>query len=205
MERRRQQPVGAFARARANASTGCQAGFTFIELMAVIAIIGMLSAIVFSSMDGMTSRGQLNEAARTFGNTVVYIRDLAGLQSRELWIEVDLREQAWRIVDPPSVTDVPDPDDREELTDYGEWRRLDPQVFLDEISFSRSDVETGGIVVLHFAANGELSPSGFVAYFRHEELPEDDGVSVEVTGLTGLVSFHRGRVVAEEIRDADDF
>ena len=54
-------------------------------------------------------------------------------------------------------------------------------------------------------ANGEVTPSGFVAYLYHEDVGEDDGISVELTGLTGLVAFHLGRIEPEEVRDGEDF
>ena len=36
-----------------------------------------------------------------------------------------------------------------------------------------------------------------------EKLPPDDGLSVETSGLTGIVSYHRGRIEAEEVRVMD--
>lgn len=180
-------------------------GFTFLELMAVVTIMGLLSAIVVANLDGLTDRSTLNASARALGNTVLGVRDMATLQGRTSLVEIDVGNQRWRTVDPPSAADVPDPDDRREQTVFGSWYEIPEGVVLDSLEFSRSDVERRGIVEIAFDADGQLTPAGFVAYFRHEAIDEDDGVSLEVTGLTGLVDYARGRRRSEEVRDEDDF
>ena len=52
---------------------------------------------------------------------------------------------------------------------------------------------------------GEVSPSGFVVFLVHENLKEEDGISIEVSGLTGIVDYHPGHFKSEEIRRAEDF
>lgn len=194
---------------RLRARHPASAGFTFIELMVVIAILGLMSALVVGNLDGLTSRSQLRATSRAFGNLLLSVKDQAVLQSRDLTIEVDLREQRWRVVDAPSPTDVPDPDDREEQTFYGSWQTPGDGIELVSIEFSRSDRETRGTLLLTFGPDGQLSPSGFVAYFKREDEDarnEDEaGVSVEVTGLTGLVDYKQGRVRSEEVRDPEEF
>ena len=180
------------------------AGFTFLELMAVIALVGILAAIVVANLDGLTDRSSLNASARALGNTILAIKDTATLQGREIWMEIDVGNQRWRIVDPPSATDVPDPDDRAEATWYGPWQTPSEGVVLDNVQFSRNDVEKRAVLEIGFDADGQLVPAGFIAYLRHENLPEEDGVSVEVTGLTGLVDYSRGPRQSEEVCEADE-
>lgn len=180
-------------------------GFTFIELMIVIAVIGLMSAVVVASLDGITDDSRLAASARELGNTILTVRDIAASQGRELSIEIDVDEQRWRTVDVPSPTDVPDIRDREEATWYGEWQTPQDGVTLESLEFSRSDVNKRGLVTITFDADGQLSPAGFVVYFRHENQSEDEGVSLEVTGLTGLVDYVKGKKTSEEVREPDDF
>lgn len=180
-------------------------GFTFIEMMIVVAILGLLSTIVVANLDGLTDESSLSGAARELGNTILSLRDLASTQAREISLEIDVDNGRWRIVDVPSPAEVPDPADREEATWIQEWQRPPDGVILDSLEFSRSDVSRRGAVVITFDAEGQISPAGFVVYFRHVNLHEDDGLSVEVTGLTGLVDYAKGRVRSEEVREADDF
>lgn len=182
-----------------------RAGFTFIELMVVITVIGLMAGLVVANLDGLTDRSSMNAAARRLGNQILQLRDQAVLQSRELLLEIDVEKQRWRVVDVPSPTDVPDPDERREMTFESSWDVVDDGVIFDSLEFSRNDVNRRGVVTLSFDAEGQLSPSGFVAYFRHESIPEDDGVSVEVAGLTGAVNYVRGRARSEEVREASDF
>lgn len=183
-----------------------RAGLTFLELMIVIAVIAFLSVMVMANLDGLTNESRVSAAARNFGNTLLTLRDTAALQARELSLEIDVDESRWRMVDVPSPMDVPDPEVRREKTWYGDWTVLPEGVVLASLEFNRRDVERRGVVTVSFDADGQLAPAGFIAFFRHEEAEDDeDGLSVEVTGLTGLVSYVAGKKRSEEVRDPDDF
>ncbi len=180
-------------------------GFTFLELMVVIAILGLLASLVTANLDGITASSRLDGAARSFGNLVMTMHDVATLRQHDLTLEIDGENQRYRTVEVPSATDVPDQRDREEQTIWGDWTTMPQGILLREVAFSATDVERGATVNVTFAATGELTPSGFVVFFARDGAPDEDGVSVEVSGLTGLVAYHRGRFQAEEIRRAEDF
>ena len=58
-------------------------GFTFIELMIVIAILGLLATVVVANLEGLTDDSSLSSSARELGNTILGVRDLATTQARE--------------------------------------------------------------------------------------------------------------------------
>ncbi|MCG3135080.1 MAG: hypothetical protein HMLKMBBP_02583 [Planctomycetes bacterium] len=181
-------------------------GFTFIELMVVITVIGIAASLSIGKLDGLTSQSRLRATSRAFGNMLLGLRQQAVIQSRELAVEIDVREQRWRIIDRPSPTDFPDPDDREERTWRAEWDGPADGVVLEDVAFARDDVQRSGVFEITFDGDGQLSPAGFVAWFREEGVESDEeGISVEVTGLTGVVDYVKGRKRAEEVRDPDDF
>jgi len=180
-------------------------GFTFVEMMVVIFVLSLTAALVVVNLDGITARSELSATGRDLGNKLLFLRDLSIVQGRELALEIDFADQRWREVDRPSPSDVPDERDREDETFYGSWYDVPRGVVLEELSFGRGDTESHDSVEVSFSAQGELFPSGFVAYLRHDQLPEDDGLSVEISGLTGIVSYHRGRIQAEEVREESDF
>jgi len=183
-----------------------QKGFTFLELMTVIAILAILSALVVANMDGLMTSSQLSYAARALGTELQDIRDIAALQGREISMEIDLDKTRWRVVDVPSPSEVPDAKDREEATYYTEWFVPDPGIHLSELAFGRDDVHTSGVIKVSFDANGEVVPGGFIAFFTSDDMEEEaDGISVELTGITGMVAFYGGKVEPEETRDAEDF
>jgi type II secretion system protein H len=180
-------------------------GFTFIELMVVIAILALLASIVVVNLDGISAPTKVRGAAREIGNEVLQLKTAAALHGHDLSIEIDVDNQRWRIIDQPSVTDVPDVKDREEKTFYGDWTIPPQGVRIIDVAFSATDVDRSGTTIVTFHGDGEVEPSGFVAFLNHESLPEDEGMSVEVSGLTGLVAYHDGHFKAEEIRKAEDF
>lgn len=199
--------AGALPRAvRVRPGSAQRGGFTFIELMVVITIIGFMSAVAIGRMDGMTNRSRLRATTRALGNLLLSVKQQAVVQGRELTVEIAPKDQRWRVVDIPPATDYPDPDEREERTYYGPWEEPAEGVVLEELSFSRSDVQRSGSVRITFDSDGQLSPAGFVVFFRDQESDDDDeGITVEITGLTGLVEYYDGRKKSEEVRDADDF
>mgnify|MGYP001306440393 CR=1 FL=1 len=180
-------------------------GFTFIEMMVVVAILGLLSALVVVNLDGVTAHSQLSRSARDLGNKLQFLRDVAVVQSREMGLEIDIEHQRWREVDRPSAAEFPDPDEREDETFYGSWYEMPDGVSLEEVAFGRHDAEVDSRFELSFNERGELFPSGFVAYLTHEKLGPERGLSVEVSGLTGAVDYRDGHVEAEEVRDENDF
>ncbi len=180
-------------------------GFTFIELLVVIAILALLASIVVANLDGMSAPTKLRGAARAMGNQMLQLKEMAAIQGRPLSMEIDVEHNRSRIIAVPSENDVPDAKERENQTIYGDWDESPLGVQIVDISFSSTDVERGSSTIVTFEADGEVSPSGFVVFFRHESLPDEEGVSVEVSGLTGLVAYHDGKIKAEEIRRAEDF
>ena len=190
-------------RAPARPSRG--AGFTFIELMVVIAILSLLASIVVVNLDGMSAPTKVRGAARELGNEVLALRQMSALHGRDLTLEMDIDNNCWRIIDRPSANDVPDERDREEKTFYGQWTKPPEGVKLVDVARSETDVSSDGTAWVTFHGDGEIEPAGFVAFLNHESLDEEEGMSVEVSGLTGLVAYHEGHVKAEEVRKAEDF
>ena len=180
-------------------------GFTFVEMLVVIFVLSLMAALVVTNLDGVTARSELSRAGRDLGNKLLFLRDLAIVQGRELSLEIDIDNGRWREIDRPSVVEVPDEDDRAEQTFEAPWFEPSPDVTIEQLAFGKADVETGRTIEVTFTETGELFPSGFVVYLRHARLPPDDGLSVEVSGLTGIVAYHRGRVEAEEVREDHDF
>lgn len=172
--------------------------------MVVIAILALLASIVVVNLDGMSAPTKVRGAARALGNEVLTLKQMSALHGRDLSLEIDLDHRCWRIIDRPSVTDVPDARDRDEKTFVGDWTATPDGVRIVEVSRSDSDISLDGTWTVTFHGDGEIEPSGFVAFFNHESLEEDEGMSVEVSGLTGLVAYHDGHVKAEEIIKAED-
>ena len=51
------------------------AGFTFIELMVVIAILALLASIVVVNLDGISAPTKVRGAAREIGNEILQLKE----------------------------------------------------------------------------------------------------------------------------------
>lgn len=180
-------------------------GFTFVELMVVIAIIALLASVVVANLDGISAPTRQRGWARQIGNQILELKEAAMVQNRPLSVEFDRDQGAWRIVDVPSETAVPDENARKEQTYRSDWELPPDGVFTDGPFFASTDAQNSGTAVVTFNGDGEVQPSGFVLYVRRDQQREDDWITIEVAGLTGLVSYHDGKLAAEEIRKPEDF
>ena len=92
-------------------------GFTIIELIVVIALLGIIATIVVPNLDNFSPRYKLRSAARTVGQTVAWARSLGGGIGREYVIRYRLEEDTIEILLPPEEDEDPnmDFDSRESL------------------------------------------------------------------------------------------
>ena len=78
-----------------------QAGFTFLELVLVVTVIGILFTISFMSLGGMTPKYRLRAAARELGATIEQTRLMA--VSRGEWLGIHY------VFDPPPTAEDAEP------------------------------------------------------------------------------------------------
>lgn len=180
------------------------AGFTFIELAAVIIIMGMLLLLVMPSMDGLTVRLRLQSAARRLASESSLARSQAILTGRTYGLRYDLDNNRFWVALPKTgeddLTYFSEQDG--EFVEHGrastsEWY-LPKGVRFKDISFGDEAHQSGLIYV-------EVPPfgSGF-AHLIHLESVDGDEQTVEVNGLTGLAEIHRGYKVIEEYHEEPD-
>lgn len=84
------------------------AGYTVIELMIVLVILGLLLATTVVNLDGISPRYRLRGAARELGSTINWARSLSGGTGRTYTLHYDLDNRAYWIIEPPGPEDDPD-------------------------------------------------------------------------------------------------
>lgn len=85
-------------------------GFTLIELIVVVTILGVLASFVVPNLDGVSPKYRLRSAARTVGQNIGWVRSLgAGIGSEHV-LRYDLAENTFTIILPPEGDDDPDLD-----------------------------------------------------------------------------------------------
>ena len=176
------------------------AGFTLVELMVVIIVIGLIGGIAVTSWASMMPNQQFNTAVRNLSEVLHETRSNAIARNREFAIRYDLDEDTYRVRTPflPGGGFATSEEDEERLwiheTDLKESGIDLVQITLDDKVYSDGKVE------VRFQALGassyhviELAQTAFEREFTLEVLP-----------LTGEIRMHDG-IFKRELVDEDDF
>jgi len=185
------------------AARGRARGFTLVELMGVIVVLGLLSSIVYVSWQAMLPRAQLNSAVRELAATLSEARSDAIARNAEFLVEYYFEEadghpRGYRVVT-PFRRDV---GGGLAAADEERWARA-WHVLPDGIELKRITVDgahfTSGMVVVRFDPLGAASDHSVVLV----QLPWENLYTVEVLALTGLVRFHDGEFEREYPKESD--
>lgn len=167
-----------------------EAGFTFLELVLVIALIGILFSISFISLKGMTPKYRLRSAARGLGSTIERIRLMA--VSRGEWMGIHY------VFEPPPTADDAEPRPYYQVIAPGEYA---DQPLEERPLLSRKELPTG-VRFRHvlLASNQAVdvgtwdilfSPSGNTGSHIVLLEGEDDRVqALKFNAVTGLIDFY---------------
>lgn len=183
-------------------------GFTLVELMIVVAIMGLAAGWVAVNYSGVTEHQKLATTVREFVGTYRELRAFAAKERRECIIEYDIEAQRWRklIFPPQDATgnyvnqygEVLDPFFVEDMIFAGKWNRLENGVFL--IDIEQPGPEGSEVYELdfwcEFRADGTVPP-----HILHFQTNEGNQMSVEIDEITGGVAVREGYL---EFYEADE-
>ena len=182
-------------------------GFTFVELMVVLAILAFAFAYAVIHLDGATGEARLASAARQMGSSVEFLRGHAIQASRPMELEIDIDKGSWTSIMPPrpSESEVERRDQEEVIYTYP--LVLPPRIRIEAIQIDAHEQKTTGILVVTFSPLGEITPSGFLVRLLSDEIADRDAASfsVEVNGLTGEVSYLPGIAPFDQVVSGDGF
>ncbi len=105
-------------------------GFTIIELIVVIALLGIIATVVVPNLDSLSPRYKLRSAARTVGQTVAWARSLGGGVGREYVLRYRLEDNTVEILLPPGPDEDPD-------LDFDQRESLGAEFLPDGVEISR--------------------------------------------------------------------
>ncbi|MBK8100509.1 MAG: prepilin-type N-terminal cleavage/methylation domain-containing protein [Planctomycetes bacterium] len=106
------------------------AGFTLTELLVVVAIFGLLMAIVAPNLGSFVPSAKLDAAAKTLVHQIDFLRSEARIHGKRYELELDLDKARWRRVVPPEEKITTDQDVRTLEPWYENW-----QTFEDGVQF----------------------------------------------------------------------
>ncbi len=188
-----------------------EGGFTFVELMVVLAILSFAFTYAVLHLDGATGQARLAAAARQVGSTMEFLRGHAIQASRDVELHIDLDRGEWTSVLPPRPEEA-----EEDRRDQESVLTTDPVKLPELIRMNRESggiqldadtLKSSGVVVVTFDRNGRIVPFGFLVRLVSDEIsdPEQATFSVEVNGLTGEVTYTPGFSRFDQVVAGDSF
>lgn len=176
-----------------------RAGFTLVELMVVIIILGLVSGVAVTSWAHLLPNQQFNTAMRNLSEVLHGTRSDAIARNREFRIVYDLDAETYRVRTPFKIgggfTSLQDDPERLWIheTDLAKSGIDLTQVTVDDVKY------TGGRVEVYFL------PMGGSAHHVIELAQPTTGreFTLEVLPLTGEIRLHEGRYLREPVDEGD--
>ena len=177
-----------------------RAGFTLVELMVVVIILGLIGGVAVTSWAAMLPNQQFNSAIRKLSEVLYGTRSNAIARNREFRIEYDLDQDTYRVRTPfkPGGGLATTEEEADHLWDY------------------ETDLKENGIDLLQVTVDGQTYADGRVqVYFLplggsahhvvqlRQTLFERD-FTLEVLPLTGEIRMRDG-LFSREPADEGDF
>lgn len=177
-------------------STSSRRGFTLVELMVVVVIVGLVVGIAATRMDFMVPKYRLRGAAREVAGLMKQARSRAAGSGKDVYVEFDLPKGLyWILVAFPKSEEGLGQADPRALEYQPVYQQALPDgvKFVDVIQGAQEKTDTG-------RSRMRVTPFGSSAHLI-VNLKNEDGreISVKMNGFTGSVTFFEGRMEAEEI------
>ncbi len=178
-----------------------RAGFTLIELVAVVLIVGLIAALAIGKIDFVIPKYRLRGASREVGAILKQAKAKAAAAGREVYFQADLQQgEYWLLAPFPKLKEdgsLPGPDDPVEYV-YKEvlHQRLADGVEFAEIIVGPDARIASGKALVKFSPFG-ASQSVIVNLRMGERL-----MCTKLNGLTGVVTFYEEHQKADELLEA---
>lgn len=169
--------------------SGHSRGFTFLEVMVVVLVIGVMAALVLPNLGGVTDGARLRSSARNLANLMKVARTEAILGNRTTEVWLDLSKHTYRL-------DLLEPEGEgraERLTssitrnkrrNIEQLRNLETRIRFDAVSATSQQIIRDTEVVIRFFRDGSATPTK-ITLISHRGKKS----TMEVLRLTGLVDM----------------
>jgi prepilin-type N-terminal cleavage/methylation domain-containing protein len=198
---------------RSSTSQGSQGGFALIEILIVVAIIGVTLGAVMVQLGGLTAPERIRAAARKLAGMSDFVRSQAAGSRVACYLDIDfdLSRFRWRI-DPP-LDELGQPvdvetrrpltvDEVEEWRESFEWEDLPRGVYFDKLFFNNKMFYDKDKQWIEYRPDGTVS--SYVLWIKAKEDDQEDlRFSIRVNGLTGKSEVAKGHVTMKDATESD--
>jgi len=161
-------------------------GFTLLELIIVVVVISLAVTTTVVRLDGVTAKSRLSATARKLGNTARWLRNQSIILDREYFMDFDLREHFWRIVEIPEG--VPQGADIQQYAVPLPWNSIERGVRFEDVQFDDGKKFEDVVVLVPFTP-----PNGLRWSFALHLINEDgERYTVMMNALTGHIDTVAG-------------
>jgi len=173
-----------------------RAGFSMIEMLAVIVILGLLATLVTVNWRAILPRTELHSAVRTLASTIHGAHSEAISRNAVFKVEYDLDLHRYRVNTPFRLGGGMAANEEERMAQ--EW-----VAFPESVRFSRVQIDgveyQRGMVFVRFDPLG--AASGHIITLVQK--PYDNFYTIEVQALTGMIDYHEGSFERPAAKEED--
>lgn len=172
-------------------------GFTLVELVAVVVIVGLIAMVTVTRLDFLVPKYRLRGAARDVGSVLGLGKAHAAANGKDVYFEVDLSQNRFWLLAPFPKLEAADegrllvearPLEYQPIFD----RTLPDGIQITDVILGERDTRNTGLARVRLSALG--ASSHVIVNLRNDEGKE---LSVKMNGFTGLISYAEGRLEAE--------
>jgi prepilin-type N-terminal cleavage/methylation domain-containing protein len=176
-----------------------EGGFTLVELIAVVIIVGLMAMVTVTRLDFLVPKYRLRGAAREVGSVLGVGKAHAAANGKDVYFEVDLARGAfWLLAAFPKVEAGDDArtDIKARPLEYQPIfeRELPEGVVFTDVVLGDKDKASNGRARARLSALG--SSAHLILNMRNDEGKE---ISLKMNGFTGVISYAEGRQEAEAL------
>ena len=173
-----------------------RAGFSMVEMLAVIVILGLIATLVTINWRSILPRTELHSAVRTLASTIQGAHSEAIARNAIFKIEYDLDKHRYRVNTPFRLGGGMAANEDERLAQN--WVDLPESVRFSRVQIDGTDYQRG-MVFVRFDPLG--AASGHIITLIQK--PYDTFYTIEVQALTGMIDYHEGTFERLAAREED--